>query len=168
MKFLYLIDKKWNFQEFSFHDQWGDKHKSYFTVFLGFLQVYSSIQAFVVPEVLYSKTSQYTAGDSLYIRSTSCHSRYDLYQVDNCLTKIMTNICRGCHWNYLRVYWKFPMMLIQNSGNYDWLFNTQSKVLQVDWLMLENNAKATLNINMPYWLSIKCMSKTLNKWVKHW
>ena len=51
--------------------------------FLGFLQVYSSIQAFVVPEVLYSKASQYTAGDSLYIRSTSCHSRYDLYQVDN-------------------------------------------------------------------------------------
>ena len=42
------------------------------------------------------------------------------------------------------------MMLIQNSGNYDWLFNTQSRVVQADWLMLENNEKATLNINMPY------------------
>ena len=32
----------------------------------------------------------------------------------------------------------------------DWLFNTQSRVLQADRLMLENNEKATLNINMPY------------------
>ena len=32
----------------------------------------------------------------------------------------------------------------------DWLLNTQSRVLQADWLMLENNEKATLNINMPY------------------
>ena len=78
-----------NFQEFSFRYQWGVMLYSIFGIFL---QVYSSIQAFMVPEVLYSKTSQYTAGDSLYIRSTSCHSRYDLYQVDNCLTKIMTNI----------------------------------------------------------------------------
>ena len=69
----------------------------------------------------------------------------------------MTNICRGCHWNYLLVYWKFPMMLIQNSGNYDWLFNTQSRVVQADWLMLENNEKATLNIN----INIERMSKTL-------
>ena len=63
-----------------------------YSIFGFLLQVYSSIQAFMVPEVLYSKTSQYTAGDSLYIRSTSCHSRYDLYQVENCSTKIMTNI----------------------------------------------------------------------------
>ena len=37
----------------------------------------------------------------------------------------------------------------------DWLFNThtQTRVLQADWiwLLLENNEKATLNINMPYW-----------------
>ena len=43
------------------------------------------------------------------------------------------------------------MMLIQHSVNSDWLFNTQSKVLQADWFILEINEKATLNINMPYW-----------------
>ena len=43
------------------------------------------------------------------------------------------------------------MMLIQHSVNTDWLFNPQSQVLQADWLMLENNEMATLNINMPYW-----------------
>ena len=32
----------------------------------------------------------------------------------------------------------------------DWLFNTQSRVLQADWFVLENDEKATLNINMPY------------------
>ena len=32
----------------------------------------------------------------------------------------------------------------------DWLFNTQSRVLQADRLMLKNNEKATLNIHMPY------------------
>ena len=31
----------------------------------------------------------------------------------------------------------------------DWLFDTQSRVLQADWLILKNNEKATLNINMP-------------------
>ena len=44
------------------------------------------------------------------------------------------------------------MMLIhvQHSVNSDWLLNTQSRVLQADWLILEINGKATLNINMPY------------------
>ena len=32
----------------------------------------------------------------------------------------------------------------------DSLFKTQSRVLQDDWLILENNKKATLNINMPF------------------
>ena len=45
------------------------------------------------------------------------------------------------------MYLKF---LILHSVNSDWLFNTQSRVLQADWLMLENDEKATLNINMPY------------------
>ena len=36
------------------------------------------------------------------------------------------------------------MMLIQPSVNSDWLFNTQSRVLQADWLILETNEKATL------------------------
>ena len=43
------------------------------------------------------------------------------------------------------------MMRIQHSVNSDWLFNTQSRVLQADWLILEFNEKATLNINnFPY------------------
>ena len=39
------------------------------------------------------------------------------------------------------------MMLIQHSVNSDWRFNTQSRLLQADWLIGE---KATLNDNMPY------------------
>ena len=35
------------------------------------------------------------------------------------------------------------------SVNSGWLCNIQSRVLQADWL-LENNEKATLNVNMPY------------------
>ena len=31
-----------------------------------------------------------------------------------------------------------------------WLFNTQSRVMQADWLMLENNEMANLNNNMPF------------------
>ena len=34
-----------------------------------------------------------------------------------------------------------------------WLFNAQSRVLQADWLILENNEKATLNISFPYFHS---------------
>ena len=41
------------------------------------------------------------------------------------------------------------MMLIQNSVIFDWLFNTQSRVLQGDWFILEINEKTTLNVNMP-------------------
>ena len=33
----------------------------------------------------------------------------------------------------------------------DWLLNSQSRVQQADWLILENNEKVTLNINMPYY-----------------
>ena len=32
----------------------------------------------------------------------------------------------------------------------DRLFSTQSRALQADWLILENNEKATLNIKIPY------------------
>ena len=48
------------------------------------------------------------------------------------------------------IHWKFPMMFIQHSVNHDWLFNTQSTVLQADWFMLEINEMATLNISMRY------------------
>ena len=36
------------------------------------------------------------------------------------------------------------------SQKLDWMFNTRSRVLQPDWLILENNDKATFNIDMPY------------------
>ena len=46
---------------------------------------------------------------------------------------------------------KIPINLIQHlvtkSG---WLLDTQSRVLPADWLILEYNEKATLNISMPY------------------
>ena len=37
--------------------------------------------------------------------------------------------------------------------NSDWLFDTQSRVLQADWFILEIVEMATLNINMPYLFS---------------
>ena len=43
------------------------------------------------------------------------------------------------------------MWIYNTQSKSDWLLNTQSKVLQADWLILENNKKATLNINMAYW-----------------
>ena len=42
------------------------------------------------------------------------------------------------------------MILIQHSVNSDWQFQTQSRVQQTDRLILENNEKATSNINIPY------------------
>ena len=51
---------------------------------------------------------------------------------------------RAClHRNYLPLYWKFLMRRIQPQSKSDWLFNTQSSVLQADWSILENNEKAT-------------------------
>ena len=44
-------------------------------------------------------------------------------------------------------------MLIQHSVNSDWLSNTETRVLQADWLDAENNEpneeKATLNLTCP-------------------
>ena len=48
------------------------------------------------------------------------------------------------------------MMLIQHSVNSDRLVDTQSRVPQADWLILENNEKATLNINMPFYIILAC------------
>ena len=42
------------------------------------------------------------------------------------------------------------MMLLQHSVNSDWLFNTQSRILQADWFLSEINEKVTLKINMSY------------------
>ena len=50
------------------------------------------------------------------------------------------------------------MMLILYSVNYDWLFNTQERVLQADWFILEINGNTTMNINKPYihWILLPC------------
>ena len=43
------------------------------------------------------------------------------------------------------------MVLKQHSVISDWLFNTQSKILQAaDWSILDINEKATLNINISF------------------
>ena len=42
------------------------------------------------------------------------------------------------------------MMLKNTQSKSALLFNTRSRVLKADWLILENNEKAILNINMPY------------------
>ena len=49
------------------------------------------------------------------------------------------------------------MMLVEHSVDSDWLFNTQSRVLQAYWFIMEINEKATLNINMPYYRLTKYM-----------
>ena len=41
-------------------------------------------------------------------------------------------------------------MLTQHSANSDWLLNTQSRILQTAWFILEIDKTATLNIKMPY------------------
>ena len=41
------------------------------------------------------------------------------------------------------------MMLMHAQSESYWLSNTQPRVLQADWLNLENNEKATLNITIP-------------------
>ena len=59
---------------------------------------------------------------------------------------------RACSsWIYLLMYLKSQRCLYYTSQSKSYqLFNTQSRVLQADWLILENNEKATLNLYMPY------------------
>ena len=42
------------------------------------------------------------------------------------------------------------MLHLNTQSKSDRLLNTQTRVLQADWLTLENNEKATLDINMHY------------------
>ena len=44
--------------------------------------------------------------------------------------------------------------LYNNQSKSDWLFNTKSRVLQADLMILENNEKATLHIYMCYWIHL--------------
>ena len=60
--------------------------------------------------------------------------------------------------------YKFPMKLLRHSIS-DWLFNTKSRVLKSDWLILENNKKATLSIMCPidmYWLHITILPHSVH------
>ena len=43
----------------------------------------------------------------------------------------------------------------QHQAILDWLFNTQTIELQADWLIFENNEKATFNIIMPYYIGVE-------------
>ena len=76
-------------------------------------------------------------------------------------------------------FWRFPLRCLSPTGHVDfeiifyfigitqwcvyntqlksdWLFDTQSSVLQTDWLISESNEKATLYINMH---SLSCIVK---------
>ena len=57
-------------------------------------------------------------------------------------------IKKGKTTKYLLLYWELPIMLKQHLVNSDKLFNTQSRVLQDDRLLLKNHERVTLNINM--------------------
>ena len=88
----------------------------------------------------------FEAGNSRVVCSESNSKRVTAVNVNN----------RACqHGNYALLYWKFPMMhhwidayttLSQNMIG----CNTQSRILLADWLILDNNEKATWNNNMPY------------------
>ena len=54
------------------------------------------------------------------------------------------------HWKCLAYLLEIPDHAYTTLSKSDWLFNTQSRVLQADWFILEINEEATLNINMPY------------------
>ena len=44
--------------------------------------------------------------------------------------------------------------LYATQSKSDWPFNTQSKVLQDDRLILENDGETAIHINMPYWTGL--------------
>ena len=58
----------------------------------------------------------------------------------------------------------YTTLKFETQSNFDWLFNTLSRVLQVDWVILEINEKATLNITCPIFCSLLTQaSSTINK-----
>ena len=57
---------------------------------------------------------------------------------------------RACQrWNCLFCIGNSQLCLYDSQSKSDWLFNTQSRVLQAGWLMMENDEKEGLTINMP-------------------
>lgn len=47
------------------------------------------------------------------------------------------------------MYWKFPIIIIIMLLSH-WLFITRSRLMQADWLNLDNNAVAKLHTYLPY------------------
>ena len=47
------------------------------------------------------------------------------------------------------MYWKFPIIIIIMLLSH-WLFITRSRLMQADWLNLDNNAVANLHTYLPY------------------
>ena len=43
----------------------------------------------------------------------------------------------------------YTTLKFETQSNFDWLFNTLSRVLQVDWVILEIKEKATLSVTCP-------------------
>ena len=47
------------------------------------------------------------------------------------------------------------LQIYNTQSKSDWLFVTQSSVLQADWLIMKTNEQATLNMSMLYWVDRK-------------
>ena len=71
---------------------------------------------------------------------------------------------RACQsWNCLFCIGNSQLCLYDSHSKSDWLFNTQSRVLQADWLMLENDEKEALTIYMPYRFGLDLVCKCLQR-----
>ena len=109
----------------------------------------------VVVVVLASSSSR----ESLLVENSSVPYTLDNFSTSpnlshftpDCYKQMMHKTIRACyHLNNCLKYWKFHKMLYNSKWKSDRLINTQSRVLQADGLILENNEMATLNIIMPY------------------
>ena len=69
-------------------------------------------------------------------------------------TKLLTSVNdQSCNQSYITVIGHVNIGIVFaciGISKSDWLFDTQSRLLQADWLILENTKIATLNINVPY------------------
>ena len=106
-----------------------------------FLLTYIIIVTFIrnkVGELLPQVTSPKI--HSQYAKAKEQDGKYKEAAAAYASAKDWDNVIRYAYignWNYLIMYWKFLMMFIEHSVNSDWLFNTQSRLLQADWLILD-------------------------------
>ena len=94
------------------------------------------------------KSSKFLSAKLMWqdIASVNRH-RFSLWTVNKCLA-IRTG--HGNNWDCLLSHRESPMILVCYSAKF-WLAVYYSTLLQADWLILENNERATLHINLPYW-----------------